>query len=54
MQTKGGSKAKEPKKPCRSKGKAEAVQEQIDEEEEEYEERMEGLLRKRKIGCINP
>ena len=54
MQAKGGSKAKEPKKPCGSKGKVEAVQEQIDEEEEEYEERAEGSLRKRKIGCINP
>ena len=53
-QVKGGSKAKEPKKPCRSKGKAEVVQEQINEEEEEYEERAEGSLRKRKIGCINP
>ena len=53
-QVKGGSKAKEPKKPHGSKGKVEVVQEQIDEEEEEYEERAEGSLRKRKIGCINP
>ena len=54
MQPKGGSKTKEPKKPHRSKGKVEVVQEQIDEEEEKYEERVEGSLRKRKIGCINP
>ena len=53
-QSKGGSKTKESKKPCGSKGKAEVVQEQLDEEEEEYEERAEGSLRKRKIGCINP
>ena len=53
-QAKGGSKAKELKKPHGSKGKAEAVQEQIDGEEEKYEERVERLLRKRKIGCINP
>ena len=53
-QLKGGSKTKEPKKPLGSKGKAEMVQEQINEEEEEYEERAEGSLRKRKIGCINP
>ena len=53
-QPKGGSKTKEPRKPCGSKGKVEMVQEQIDEEEEEYEERAEGSLRKRKIGCINP
>ena len=45
-QAKGCSKAKEPKKPRRSKGKAEVVQEQINEEEEEYEERAEGSLRK--------
>ena len=32
----------------------ETVQEQLNEEEEGYEERMEGSLRKRKIGCINP
>ena len=51
---KAGRQAKEPKKPHESKGKAEAVQEQIDEEEEEYEERVKGSLRKRKIGCINP
>ena len=38
----------------KSKGKAEVIQEQLDEEEEEYEERAEGSLRKRKIGCINP
>ena len=53
-QPKGGSKPKEPGKPHRSKGKVEPVQEQLDEEEEEYEERAEGSLRKRKIGCINP
>ena len=53
-QLKGGSKTKEPKKPHRSKGKVETVQEQLNEEEEEYEERAEGSLRKRKIGCINP
>ena len=41
-QLKGGNKPKEPKKPHRSKGKAELVQEQLDEEEEEYEERVEG------------
>ena len=54
MQSKGGSKTKESKKPHRSKGKAEVVQEQLNEEEEEYKERVEGSLRKRKIGCINP
>ena len=33
----------------------EAVQEQLEEEEEEYKERMEESTRKRKaIGCINP
>ena len=53
-QSQGGNKTKESKKPHGSKGKAEAVQEQLDEEEEEYEERVEGSLRKRKIGCINP
>ena len=52
-QPKGGSKPKEPKKPRGSKGKVELVQEQLNEEEEEYEERVEGSLRKRKIGCIN-
>ena len=51
---KGSSKTKESKKPRGNKGKAEAVQEQLDKEEEEYEERVEGALRKRKIGCINP
>ena len=54
MQLEGGSKTKESKKPCGSKGKAEAVQEQLNEEEEEYQERAEGALRKRKIGGINP
>ena len=54
MQSKGGSKTKESKKPQGSKGKAEVVQEQFKKEEEEYEERAEGSLRKRKIGCINP
>ena len=54
MQSKRGSKTKESKKPHGSKGKVEAVQEQLDEEEEEYEEKAEGALRKRKIGCINP
>ena len=53
-QPKGGSKLKEPRKPHGSKGKVEPVQEQLDEEEEEYEERAEGSLRKRKVGCINP
>ena len=32
----------------------EAVQQEIDEEEEEYEERAEGSSRKRRMGCINP
>ena len=54
MQLKGGSKSKESKKPHGSKGKAEVIQEQLNKEEEEYEEREEGSLRKRKIGCINP
>ena len=54
MQSKGSSKTKESKKPRGNKGKVEAVQEQLNEEEEEYEERAEGALRKRKIGCINP
>ena len=40
MQQKGGSKPKEPRKPHGSKGKAEPVQEQLNEEEEEYEERV--------------
>ena len=53
MQSKGGSKTKEPKKPHGSKGKVEAIQEQPEKEEEEYEERVEGSSRKRKIGCIN-
>ena len=44
-----------PKNPHRGKEKTEAVQEQIKEEEEEYEERMVEFTRKRKaIGCINP
>ena len=54
MQSRGSSKAKEQKKPCGGKGKAEAVQQEIDEEEEEYEERAEESSRKRRIGCINP
>ena len=53
-QSKGGSKTKESKKPRGSKGKVEVIQEQPKEEEEECEERVEGLLRKRKFGCINP
>ena len=53
MQSKGRRKAKEQKKPRGGKGKVEPVQQEIDEEEEEYEERAEGLPRKRRIGCIN-
>ena len=53
-QSKGGSKTKKSKKPHRSKGKVEVIQEQPKEEEEEYEERAEGSLRKRKKGYINP
>ena len=53
-QSKGSSKAKEQKKPCGGKEKVEAVQQEIDEEEEDYEERAEGSSRKRRIGCINP
>ena len=54
MQSKESSKTKESKKPRGNTGKAEVVQEQLNEEEEEYKEREEGALRKRKIGCINP
>ena len=32
----------------------EVVQQEINEEEEEYEEKAEGSSRKRRIGCINP
>ena len=54
MQSKGSGKVKEQKKPRGGKGKAEAIQQEIDEEEEEYEKRVEGVSRKRRIGCINP
>ena len=49
MQSKESSKAKEQKKPCRGKGKVEAVQQEINEEEGEYEERAEGSSRERRI-----
>ena len=44
-----------PKNPCRGKKRTEVAQEQPEEEQEEYKERMEESTRKRKvIGCINP
>ena len=53
MQSKGSRKGKEQKKPHGGKGKVEPVQQEIDEEEGEYEERVEGSSRKRRTGCIN-
>ena len=57
MEQTGSNNPCEPKQknPSRDKKRMEVVQEQLEEEEEEYKERTEGLTRKRKvIGCINP
>ena len=53
----GSNKPREtkPKNPCGGKKGVEAVQEQPEEDEKEYEEGTEESTRKRKvIGCINP
>ena len=56
MEQTGSNKPSEPKpkNPCGGKKRTEVAQEQLEEENDEYEERMEESTRKRKVvGCIN-